>query len=238
MRVVSSSSDGHFMVRRSSVLIRPPSNSVNYVQQDDTQSSRSGDTPVPPSQSNNSSQMAENNSESAHAGTQTYALEEFCWTVCVLSEHSLCCDFKSSRETTYNYKRPPFPTCPGVALIPRTYPRQNTGCGGAFEAQICPFNVLSAAEREATAQSVLRSVSLYRVHYWLKSSQYRREEMQRHTPACPIHGAREEAFDFTKDTHNTPFRPAPGGSCLGYPGNVTEPQFDSLLNPMYPDTVN
>ena len=38
---------------------------MSYGQQDDTQSSRSGDTPVPPSQSTtNSSQLAENNSES------------------------------------------------------------------------------------------------------------------------------------------------------------------------------
>ncbi|PVD26639.1 hypothetical protein C0Q70_14317 [Pomacea canaliculata] len=44
---------------------RPPSNNLSFGQQDDTQSSRSGDTPVPPSQSNtNSSQLAENNSES------------------------------------------------------------------------------------------------------------------------------------------------------------------------------
>ncbi|KAK7104493.1 homeobox protein Meis1-like isoform X1 [Littorina saxatilis] len=44
---------------------RPPSNTMSYGQQDDTQSSRSGDTPIPPSQSTtNSSQMAENNSES------------------------------------------------------------------------------------------------------------------------------------------------------------------------------
>ncbi|XP_046343410.1 homeobox protein Meis1-like isoform X1 [Haliotis rufescens] len=44
---------------------RPPSQSLNYSQADDTQSSRSGDTPVPSSQPNtNSSHNAENNSES------------------------------------------------------------------------------------------------------------------------------------------------------------------------------
>ncbi|XP_050404557.1 homeobox protein Meis1 isoform X1 [Patella vulgata] len=44
---------------------RPPSHSLNFSQQDDTQSSRSGDTPIPPSQPNtNSSHNLENNSES------------------------------------------------------------------------------------------------------------------------------------------------------------------------------
>eukprot|EP00106_Octopus_bimaculoides_P018489 XP_014785931.1 PREDICTED: homeobox protein Meis1-like isoform X2 [Octopus bimaculoides] len=43
---------------------RPPSQNLNFSQQDDTQSSRSGDTPVPTSQSNtNSSQNVDNNSE-------------------------------------------------------------------------------------------------------------------------------------------------------------------------------
>ncbi|XP_041352627.1 homeobox protein Meis1-like isoform X2 [Gigantopelta aegis] len=44
---------------------RPPSQTLNYSQQDDTQSSRSGDTPVPASQPNtNLSVNTENNSES------------------------------------------------------------------------------------------------------------------------------------------------------------------------------
>ncbi|XP_060069945.1 homeobox protein Meis1-like [Ylistrum balloti] len=43
---------------------RPPSQCLNFSQQDDTQSSRSGDTPITTSQSNtNSSQHADNNSE-------------------------------------------------------------------------------------------------------------------------------------------------------------------------------
>ncbi|XP_059159105.1 homeobox protein Meis1-like [Physella acuta] len=45
--------------------MRPPSQSLNFSQQDDTQSSRSGDTPIPASQTNaNSAHNAENNSES------------------------------------------------------------------------------------------------------------------------------------------------------------------------------
>ncbi|KAI8744562.1 homeobox protein Meis2, partial [Biomphalaria glabrata] len=45
---------------------RPPSQSLNFSQQDDTQSSRSGDTPIPASHTThtNSSHNAENNSES------------------------------------------------------------------------------------------------------------------------------------------------------------------------------
>ncbi|KAJ8308396.1 hypothetical protein KUTeg_013270 [Tegillarca granosa] len=43
---------------------RPPSSGLNFCHQDDTQSSRSGDTPITPSQSiTNSSQIADNNSE-------------------------------------------------------------------------------------------------------------------------------------------------------------------------------
>uniref|UniRef100_A0A2C9KBJ5 Homeobox domain-containing protein n=1 Tax=Biomphalaria glabrata TaxID=6526 RepID=A0A2C9KBJ5_BIOGL len=48
------------------VFQRPPSQSLNFSQQDDTQSSRSGDTPIPASHTThtNSSHNAENNSES------------------------------------------------------------------------------------------------------------------------------------------------------------------------------
>ncbi|KAK0043734.1 homeobox protein Meis1, partial [Biomphalaria pfeifferi] len=49
--------------------MRPPSQSLNFNQQDDTQSSRSGDTPIPASHTThtNSSHNAENNSESVSA---------------------------------------------------------------------------------------------------------------------------------------------------------------------------
>ena len=51
----------------SSVFQRPPSQSLTFGPQEDTQSSRSGDTPITPSQSNatsNSSHNADNISES------------------------------------------------------------------------------------------------------------------------------------------------------------------------------
>ncbi|BFZ07901.1 hypothetical protein BsWGS_10939 [Bradybaena similaris] len=44
--------------------MRPPSQSLNFSQQDDTQSSRSGDTPIPAGQVGMSGHSAENNSES------------------------------------------------------------------------------------------------------------------------------------------------------------------------------